>query len=198
MTPWTQQFTAPTAAQAEQTPGYQFQLQQGENAIQNAAAARGGLLSGRTLADLNTYAQGTASTNYQNTFNNALTQYQSAYNTFQNNQNNTFNRLAQQQGVGLGAAGTAGQITTGAGQDIASLLAAQGKAAAGGTVGAANAWSGAIPGISNLASGGYGYLNNLNGQAPNITPPTWNIPGSPGFTPFDPSQYGAQNFGGTP
>src|SRR5579863_4685737 len=66
LTPWTGKFTAPTAAQAEQTPGYQFQLQQGENAMQNSAAAQGGLLSGRTLASLNNYAQGTASENYQN------------------------------------------------------------------------------------------------------------------------------------
>ena len=38
-------FTAPTAAQAAATPGYQFQLSQGLNALQNSAAASGGLLS---------------------------------------------------------------------------------------------------------------------------------------------------------
>src|SRR5579863_7596324 len=102
---WTGQFTAPTAAQAEQTPGYQFQLQQGLGAAQNSAAGQGSLLSGRTLADLNNYAQGTASTNYQNTFNNALTQYQSAYNTFLNNQNNQYSRLMGLSGEGLQAAG---------------------------------------------------------------------------------------------
>src|ERR1039458_7318764 len=32
--PWTQQFTAPTAAQAAATPGYQFQQQQGQAAMQ--------------------------------------------------------------------------------------------------------------------------------------------------------------------
>src|SRR5258708_25388143 len=58
LTPWTQQFKAPTEAEAEQTPGYKFQLQQGENALQNSAAAQGGLLSGGTLAGLNNYAQG--------------------------------------------------------------------------------------------------------------------------------------------
>ncbi len=189
LTPWTQQFQAPTAAQAEQTPGYQFQLQQGENALQNSAAARGGLLSGRTLADLNTYAQGTASTNYQNTFNNALTQYQSAYNTFQNNQNNTYNRLAGQQGVGLNAANTAGQITSNASGDIASLLAAQGKAAAGGTVGQANAWSGAIPGIGGALTGGYNFLKNLNPFGGGNGGTMGDVP-----SPYDPSQAGAMAF----
>jgi hypothetical protein len=161
LTPWTQQFTAPTAAQAEQTPGYQFQLQQGEDAIQNSAAARGGLLSGGTLADLNNYAQGTASTNYQNTFSNALTQYQNAYQTFLNNQNNTYNRLAGQSAQGLGAAGQNVNLITGIGGDIASLYGAQGTAAAQGTIGQANALSQGIGGVGNALSN-YGLLSQLN------------------------------------
>jgi hypothetical protein len=162
LTPWTQQFTAPTAAQAAATPGYQFQLQQGENAIQNSAAARGGLLSGGTLADLNNYAQGTASTNYQNTFSNALTQYQNAYQTFLNNQNNTYNRLAGQSAQGLGAAGQNVNLITGIGGDIASLYGAQGTAAAQGTIGSANAMSGALGGIGNTFSS-LGLLSQMNG-----------------------------------
>jgi hypothetical protein len=46
LTPWTQQFTAPTAAEAAATPGYQFIKQQGNEALQNSAAANGGLLTG--------------------------------------------------------------------------------------------------------------------------------------------------------
>jgi hypothetical protein len=173
LTPWTQQFTAPTADQAAATPGYQFQLKAGEDALQNSAAARGGLLSGRTLADMNTYAQGLAGTNYQNTFNNALTQYQSAYNTFQNNQANTYSRLFGVSGQGLNAANSAAGINMGAGQDIASLQAAQGRAAAGGTLGSANAWSGAIGGIgSSLAQLPWGKLSNMN-------------PGNPGANTYD-------------
>src|SRR5215469_15582063 len=98
--PWTGTFQAPTAAQAEATPGYQFQLHQGLGAVQNSAAGRGSLLSGRTLADLNNYAQGVASTNYQNVFNNALTQYQTSYNSFLNNQNNQYQRLLGLSGIG--------------------------------------------------------------------------------------------------
>src|SRR5262249_46306478 len=78
-TGWNQTFTAPTAAQAAATPGFQFQLQQGLNALQNSAAARGGLLSTGTAKNLNNYAQGVASTNYQNTFNNALQAYNTNY-----------------------------------------------------------------------------------------------------------------------
>lgn len=166
--PWNQQFTAPTAAQAEQQPGYQFQLQQGLNALQNSAAGQGSLLTGRTLANLNNYAQGTASQNYQNVFNNALTQYQSAYNTFQNNQNNTYNRLMGITGVGQNAAGQSANLTMNTGQDIASLLAQQGAAAAGGTIGSANAWTNALGGIANSLAGGF-TLGSLNGNS-NVGP----------------------------
>src|SRR5215469_5780864 len=147
LAPWTQQFTAPTAAQAEQTPGYQFQLQQGLNAMQNSAAGQGGLLSGRTLANLNNYAQGTASTNYQNVFNNALTQYQSAYNTFLNNQNNQYSRLMGLSGEGLQAAGGEGQLIQGMGGDIASLMGQQGAAQAGGTMALGQGIGGALNSI---------------------------------------------------
>ena len=49
----------------QQSPGYQFQLNQGLDAAQSSAAARGGLMSGKTLADLNTYGQGVANQDYQ-------------------------------------------------------------------------------------------------------------------------------------
>lgn len=160
--PWNQTFTAPTAAQAAATPGYQFQLQQGENAMQNSAAGNGSLLSGRTLADLNNFAQGTASTNYQNTFNNAQSQYQSAYNTFLNNQNNTYSRLMGVSGEGLQAAGGEGQLIQGIGGDIASLMGQKGAAAAQGTIGAANAYGSILPGMAS-SIGNMGMLSMLQG-----------------------------------
>lgn len=158
---WTGQFTAPTAEQASQTPGYQFQLKQGEDAIQNSAAGKGSLLTGRTMADLNNYAQGTASTNYQNTFNNDLTQYNSAYNTFQNNQNNQYSRLMGMSGLGLNAANGASSTLQGFGGDMASLIGQQGAAAAGGTMalgngisGALGSFGGGLMGMGRLGSGG--------------------------------------------
>ena len=153
---WTGKFTAPTAEEAAQTPGFQFQLKQGEDAIQNAAAGKGSLLSGRTLADLNNYAQGVASTNYQNVFNNSLTQYQQQYQQFLNNQNNQYSRLL---GLGtLGLQGTQGQagLMEEFGGDIASLYAKQGEAAAKGITGAASSYGSILPGISDSITN---YLN---------------------------------------
>jgi hypothetical protein len=186
LTNWNQTFTAPTAEQASQTPGYQFQEQQGLSAAQNSAAGQGSLLSGRTLASLNNYAQGTAATNYQNTFNNDLTQYQSAYNTFLNNQNNQYSRLMGVAGQGLTAAQGAGSLLSNLGGDQASLLAGQGSAAAAGTIGAANAWSGALSGGTNALTGGL-TLSALNGSA---------LPSSDS-TSFNPSMWMSGGTGGT-
>lgn len=74
-------FTAPTAAQVEQTPGYQFQLQQGETGVENQAAANGLSQGGSTLAALTQYGQSLAGTYYQNAFNNAQSQFQTNENT---------------------------------------------------------------------------------------------------------------------
>jgi hypothetical protein len=55
-------------------PGYQFRLQQGEQAIMRSAAARGGRLGGGTLQALLAHGQGLASQEYGNAFNRALTE----------------------------------------------------------------------------------------------------------------------------
>lgn len=165
LTPWTQQFQAPTAAQAEATPGYQFQLQQGTNAMQNSAAGNGSLLTGRTLADLNNFAQGTASTNYQNLFNNAFTQYESSYNQFRNNQQDQYSKLMGLSGEGLTAAGGAGGLISNIGGDIASEIGQQGAAKAAGTIGAANAYGSILPGIDSSIQSGL-MLSMLGGGSP--------------------------------
>lgn len=53
-------------------PSMQFQLQQGREAIESSAAARGGLLSGATLKELTKFGTGLASTNYNNAVQQAL------------------------------------------------------------------------------------------------------------------------------
>ena len=88
-------FMAPTAEQAAATPGYQFQLQQGLNAAQNSAAAHGNLLTGATAKGLNDYAQGMASTNYQNTYQNALNAYNTNFNAGMQTQNQAYNQAYQ-------------------------------------------------------------------------------------------------------
>lgn len=153
LTPWNQTFQAPSAEQARLTPGYQFQQQEGQNAIQNSAAASGGLLSTGALKTLTGFSQGLADTTYSETYNRAFNEYLQGYNQFQNNQTNEFNRLAAASGMGQTTATTLGQLgqqnastianidLTG-GQQIGNTLLYGGGARASGYAGMANAFSG--------------------------------------------------------
>ena len=159
---WTGQFTAPTGDQAAQTPGYQFALAQGEQALQRSAAAQGNLLSSGTSKDLAKYTVGAADTNYQQVYNNQFQQYQQAYNQFQQAQNNKFGRLATMTGVGQTAAGQLGQegqamatnvgnIDMTTGQQVAQQFNNKGNAQAMGDIGIGNAISGGLKGIGSAA-----------------------------------------------
>lgn len=159
MQPWTQQFQAPTAATEQNDPGYQFRLQQGQQALENSASARGGLLGGNTAVAEQQYGQNYASNEYQNVYERALGQYQQQYNIFQNNQANQFNRLSAASGGGQVAAGQLGQqgqsaastvagINTAAGQQIGNSIQNAAAARASGYVGAGNAISGGLTSLS--------------------------------------------------
>ncbi|HVZ39380.1 MAG TPA: hypothetical protein VHI13_08895 [Candidatus Kapabacteria bacterium] len=162
--PWTQQFQAPTAAEAMAMPGTQEGLALGTQAINQSAAAAGGALTGGTLQSLMKFGQDYGSTQYQQAYNNALQQYQQAYGIYEQNQANQFNRLAQLAGsgqqaagqvgqLGQSAAGTVGSIYGNLGSALADLAVGRGNAAAAGQVGSANAWSNSIGGLSNLVGG---------------------------------------------
>ena len=75
-------------------PGYQFNLTQGQQAIDRAQSARGGIFSGAALKEASDYATGLAENTYQN-----------AFNRDQQRQNSAYNMLAGQSGQGLNAAG---------------------------------------------------------------------------------------------
>lgn len=161
-TSWTQQFQAPTAQQAEQYPGYQFQLQQGEQAIANNASASGELGDSNYGRALTNYAEQAGQSDYNNVYNQAMQQYQQNYNIFNNNQSNQFNRLGALAGIGqtstnqlnaggLGAANTNAGILNSASGMIGNQLNNAGAATASGYVGGANAWNGALGGVTNTA-----------------------------------------------
>jgi len=119
-------------------PSYQWRLQQGQQAANQAANMSGGLLSGNTLRGMQDYTQGLASTEYNNAFNRFQTQRQGIYNTLagiagigQNAQNTTSNLAAQTAG-NIGQAGIGAASALGAGQ-----------------VGAANAYGNAFNNFGN-------------------------------------------------
>ena len=101
-------FQAPTLAQAQQQPGFQFGLQQGEDALTRSAAARGSALDTGTLKDLQNYAQDYANQAYGNLYNQDLNTYATnranALGNFQQSYQQYLNGLnAAQQAYGLNA-----------------------------------------------------------------------------------------------
>lgn len=118
----------------QEQPGYQFGLQQGTDAVEASAAARGGLFSGATGAALNQFGQDYANTRYDN----------------------YLNRLQGLSNMGQSAAamqGAAGQnYATGASNSLAGL----GNAQSAGAIGVGNALQG---GLNNLI--GYQMFNKL-------------------------------------
>ncbi|HDR9075881.1 TPA: hypothetical protein QDB15_001101 [Burkholderia vietnamiensis] len=159
-------FQAPTAAQAQSTPGYQFTQQQGLKAVQNSAAARGLGTSGAALKGAANYATGLADSTYNDVFNRALSTYNAnfgkAQTTFQTNYNsaaNNVNRLTNLVGSGQNAAATNGSLGAAAASNIGNTLMSGANAQASGMVGSANALAG---GMSSIANGAmtYGLLNN--------------------------------------
>lgn len=87
-----------TADDYHKSPGYQFQLDQGINAINSSQSAKGALGSGATLKALQSYGQGLADQDFQQGYNNANAAYQDQR-AYQTNRYDT-------------ATGTAGNLAT--------------------------------------------------------------------------------------
>jgi hypothetical protein len=184
MTPFGEQFTAPTNVTEQNDPGYQFRLAQGEKALQASAAARGTLFSGGTGKALTRYGQDYASNEYGNVYNRAYNEYANRYNQYENNQTNQFNRLAALSGVGQTTANNLAQIGSNTANNVSSTMmntannvgnSYQNAAAAraSGYVGGANALGGAISsGTNNIAQllmlSQMGGMNGMGGGIPSI------------------------------
>lgn len=124
-----------------QTPGYQFTLGQGINAVQNSAAAQGGVNSGNTLQALTQYGQGLASTTYQQQLNDYMAQQQQLF--------SMFNTVGAQ---GQNAATAVGQVGANTANTIGSNLIGAGNASAAGGVSSSNAVTGGLNNIAQLAA----------------------------------------------
>lgn len=128
-----------TEAQLKQTPGYQFNLSQGLESVQNSAAARGLANSGAALKGAAGYATGLADSTYQNQFNNQQQLYQDTV----TNQTNQFNRLLSLSGQGESAAAGLGTIGQQTAANIGGDVVGAGNAQAAGSIAQGNAVSGA-------------------------------------------------------
>src|ERR1035438_9174146 len=164
-------------SQIASNPAYQFNEQQGAQAIQRSAAATGGALGTGTQKSLAQFASGLAANQYNTAYNQALT-------SFQTNRSNTMQNLTSLLGTGQFGTQQANQLGTtqaGQGNQLAmgsANLGLQGTAQAqnflmqgagaqaAGIVGQSNAYSSILPGVANALQG-YGmsqmYQNSMGG-----------------------------------
>lgn len=148
-----------TLADLTTDPGYQFDLQQGNQAVQRSAAAQGTLNSGGTLKSIANYTTGLASNELTN-----------AYNRYTTDQNNQFNRLNSLAGLGQNATTAVNQADTNQANVVSNAqyggTIAAGQAQAAGTIGAANAIGGSITSATSEFAPG-GTLSSLLSSATN-------------------------------
>ena len=150
-----------SAVDAMAEPGYQFGLQQGQQALDRKAAAAGGRVSGAALKSASEYA-----TNY------ATTGYNAAYQRRQDR----LNRLAALANVGQTATGGSAAAGASAANNISGLISAQGNASGSAQLAQGNIWGNAtnqlgavaqkwastpktISGFNGDSSTGYTYSN---------------------------------------
>jgi hypothetical protein len=119
--------------QFQADPGYGFRLKEGLRALENSAAARGGLLSGNAMRGITRFGQGLASEEFDKAFN----RYQAGFAS-------KLNPLQALAGVGQTSANTLSNAAGQYGQSMAQNAATMGNIRASGYIGQANALTGAL------------------------------------------------------
>lgn len=127
------------------SPGYQFALSQGQNAINRNASANGSLYSSNTLGALSNYTAGAAGQQY----------------------NNYVQQLMGLAGLGGSAVAGTNSAAQNAGNNISSTQLSAGNANASGVLGSGGAWSGAVQQGGNLLSN---YMKNNGGSGSDYSP----------------------------
>ena len=144
-----------SATNWQQDPGYAFRLSEGNKALNQAAAARGGLISGNALKAAERYGQEMGSQEYQN-----------AFNRYYREREAMMNPLQSLAGVGQTTAQSLGGAASSYGTNAANLAmtfaANQGNALMAGANARASAYTGMGSSIGQGLSGIGNYLRNYN------------------------------------
>lgn len=141
-----------TPGDLTQDPGYQFQMEQGQQAIDRAAAARGNRYAGSTLKELLRFNTGLADSTYNQAFNRDAAE-----------KSRIFGMLTGVTGQGSSTANSLAGLGQAASNNISSNILAGGNAQAAGTVGSANALASGIGNAANFWNQ-YQWLKGQNNQ----------------------------------
>jgi hypothetical protein len=149
-------------------PGYAFRLKEGQKALEQSAAARGGLISGNALKAASRYGQEMGSQEYTN-----------AFNRYQQERAARLQPLQSLAGVGQTTSANLGQAGAANANAMGNYLTGGAAASAAGRVGAANAYGQGVSTYLNYNQGS-NLVNALNANryAPNYGQYT---PGSDAF-----------------
>ena len=159
-------------AELQATPGYQFQLQQGLQGVQQGAAAKGGLLSGAAGQAMNTYAQGQAAQGYQSAWERAQKAYGTAFTQDLNQKAQIGTMYLEPAKLGSTSALGLGQIGVGAANAMAPAYQALGQANQGsgmapyGVISSLAGTAGSLFGGGNSLSSLFGGGSNSGGGSP--------------------------------
>ena len=150
-------------AELQATPGYQFQLQQGLQGVQQSAASKGGLLSGAAGQAMNNYAQGQAAQGYQSAWERAQKAYGTAFTQDLNQKAQIGTMYLEPAKLGQNSVLGLGQIGVNAATAMQPAYQALGQANAG----SAMAPYGQISGLASAAGGLFSPADkNGNGRGP--------------------------------
>jgi hypothetical protein len=144
-------FTAPTLADAEATPGFQFRMKEGTDAIDRSAAASGTLFTGNTGKALADYGQNLAESTYNDDYSRALQTYMANVNPLLQGAQLGLSSTGQLTNANLDVAGNTANIDMNAGRDQAQQINNAAAARASGYLGKNQAYQSMIGGATSLA-----------------------------------------------
>jgi hypothetical protein len=144
-------FTAPTLADAEATPGFQFRMKEGTEAINRDAAANGTLFTGNTGKALTEYGQNLAESTYNDDYSRALQTYMANVNPLLQGTQLGLSSTGQLTNANLDVAGNTANIDMNAGRDQAQQINNAAAARASGYLGKNQAYQSMIGGATSLA-----------------------------------------------
>lgn len=147
----------------QQSPGYQFALNQGIQALDANAAAKGMALSGNQLQNVNNYAQGVANQDFGNYLNNVGNTYGNYINNLSNISGIGANLASSGRSIAQGTGNSLANLASNYGSNIANLYTSQGQNNANSYLAAGSAQAaGAANQASNFNSALGGVVNGLS------------------------------------
>ena len=139
----------------QNTPGYQFTLQQGQKGVNNALSSQGLLGSGAQSKALSDYITGLANNTYNQQLQNALGMYQTNYGTALGTYNTNAGQLGSLLNLGQNAAAGVGQANQNAAVNA-------GNAIAQGTIGSGSQTANTFNSLLNLGKAGSSIYSAYN------------------------------------